>query len=68
MSAEMNYRICSDCGRECDIDLAGDDDTGGRFIYSCPIHGLQAIVDPFPQFREFDRRAREAMRGSNEDD
>ena len=68
MSTGKFHRICSDCGRECDIDVAGDDDTGGRFIFSCSIHGLQAIVDPFPQFRESDRRAREAMRRLNEDD
>ena len=67
MPTETNYSICSECGLDCDIDLAGDDDTGGRFIYSCPIHGLQAIVDPFPQFRESDRRARKAMRRLNED-
>lgn len=68
MAMGLSDRTCSDCGRECDIDVAGDDDTGGRFIFSCPIHGLQAIVDPFPQFRESDRRAREAMRKLNEDD
>lgn len=47
-----DYRTCSECGAECSPDpAAGGDGIGARIAFVCPAHGVNAIVDPFEDFR-----------------
>lgn len=41
------YRTCSECGGDCLPEPAGTDEHGVRFVFVCPEHGVQSIVDPF---------------------
>jgi len=43
------YRTCPECGRDCEpvpFSVGGD---GVRVSMICPIHGAQAVIDPFEE-------------------
>lgn len=46
-----NYRSCPECGADC---LPDPFETNQeiRIAFICPLHGVQTVVDRFPDFRE----------------
>ena len=47
-----DYRVCSQCGRDCEPDPSvGADGLGARIAFVCPVHGVNAIIDPFSDLR-----------------
>ena len=47
-----DYRICTECGGDCEPDLSiSVDSQGARIVFVCPNHGVQSIVDPFEDQR-----------------
>lgn len=46
------YRTCQECGRDC-VPEPFDAGTGDgiRVVFSCPEHGVHAVVDPFEHLR-----------------
>ncbi len=42
---------CSERGGECVSEPTAVDGVGARFVYACPEHGLQSVVDPFADLR-----------------
>lgn len=46
-----DYRTCSECGGDCEPEPTGSDGHGVRFLFVCPTHGVQSIVDPFADLR-----------------
>lgn len=52
LPANEDYRTCSQCGADCEPDPdAGGDGIGARIAFVCPLHGVNAIVDPFEDLR-----------------
>ncbi len=42
------YRTCADCGQDCPPEpFDAGEDQGLRMAFSCPEHGVHAVVDPF---------------------
>ena len=47
-----DYRTCTECGKDCDIDPNfGSDESGARIAFVCPEHGIQSVIDPFEHLR-----------------
>lgn len=46
-----SYRICTDCGGDCEPEPNAIDGLGVRIVFVCPEHGAQSIVDPFEDKR-----------------
>lgn len=44
---DEGYRTCTTCGGDCEPEPMGEDGLGVRIVFSCPQHGVQAVVDPF---------------------
>ena len=45
------YRTCSECGGDCLPEPSGTDESGARFVFVCPEHGVHSMVDPFEEMR-----------------
>lgn len=43
---DESYRTCSECGRDCEPEPVPTD-MGMRIAFTCPDHGVHAVVDPF---------------------
>lgn len=56
---DESYRMCSECGGDCQPEPSGADGLGVRIMWVCPQHGVHSVVDPFEHLRERDRRERE---------
>ena len=41
------YRTCAECGGDCEPIPLAVDGVGIRIAFSCPAHGLHAVIDPF---------------------
>lgn len=51
-SGNENYRICANCGADCEPDpFDGGDGHGLRVAFVCPVCGVHSVVDPFPNLR-----------------
>ncbi|WP_347756799.1 hypothetical protein [Agrococcus sp. ProA11] len=48
---DEGYRTCTTCGGDCEPEPVAEDGQGVRIAFSCPEHGVQAIVDPFDGLR-----------------
>lgn len=44
---DEGYRTCATCGGDCEPETVSEDGLGVRVVFSCPEHGVRAIVDPF---------------------
>lgn len=43
---DESYRTCSECGRDCEPESVPTD-MGMRIAFTCPDHGVHAVIDPF---------------------
>lgn len=51
-SGNEHYRTCPECGRDLAPEPFEAGEGGGfRFAFTCSIHGLHSVVDPFQGFR-----------------
>lgn len=49
---DESYRICAECGQDCEPDTSvGADGFGVRITWVCPEHGVHSVVDPFEDLR-----------------
>lgn len=44
------YRTCTECGGDCEPEPVPTD-AGMRIAFSCPAHGVHAVIDPFDDLR-----------------
>lgn len=48
---ENGYRTCAECGRDCEPEVTALDGLGVRITFTCPVHGVHSIIDPFEDRR-----------------
>lgn len=46
-----NYLNCSSCGGECVPHIVDAGGLGVRFAFTCDVHGVQSVLDPFADTR-----------------
>lgn len=50
-SSDESYRTCTECGGDCIPETIAHDGLGIRWLFACPRHGAQSLVDPFAKLR-----------------
>lgn len=51
-SGNERYRTCPQCGRDCEPEpFEAGDVEGIRIGFSCPVHGVHTVIDPFEESR-----------------
>lgn len=44
---DETYRTCEECGGDCTPEILGAEGESSRFVFVCPEHGVQSVINPF---------------------